>query len=410
MEDNKFCRVKVGETLNGGAAGGISMHIHPSKMQELGLIDGDIVLLKAMGNLETLCVVYSDTVTVDSDQVRVNEIIKTFLRIRVGDIVILMIVARNSTSQLIDAADRGLLSIVQYLVRIVDAEKRYSFVNEKATNGISPLCAASLEGHYDVMEFLVSSGSEKDYTMNRLKWSTIHWVAVSGDVSAMLQLLDEHNPNVAVDTTADDGWIGPYQGPTTTEQGNIGGGRTALHFASSNNHTEMVKLLLQHGADANYADRKGWTPLYRAAAKGHLNTVECLVQHGADINLANHMGFYPLITAAAGGHFDIVKYLAENNAQLNTPTKNGWNPVGFAALNGFLDMMIYLKERGVDMDSATPDGFTPILYAAWGGHVPVLEYLVGLGYSPSYTPVSDGNVFNLLFPFLSYISHISLRS
>ena len=219
----------------------------------------------------------------------------------------------------------------------------------------------------------------------------------------MQQLLDE-DPNASVDTIANDGWTGPYQGQITAGQENVGGGRTPLHFASSNGQTEMVKFLLACGAVANYADRKGWTPLYRAAAKGHLDVVTCLVQHpGVDINLANHMGFYPLITAAAGGHFEVLKYLAENNGHLITPTKNGWNPICFAALNGFLDMMIYLQERGVNMDSSTPDGFVPMLYAAWGGHVNVLEYLVKLGFSPSVTGVSDPNTF-----FLSYVLPISL--
>ena len=338
--EKKFCRLKVDDEgiLSEDA---ISIQLSTTKIKELRLIDGDIVVLKAIRKTKTMCVVYKNDTIISDDHVRINKAILSILRIHVGDTVVLTIPTQNDTTHLIDAASRGLLPIVQYLV-----QKPGTNVNERAPNGISPLCAASLEGNYDVMEFLVRSGSTKDYTMSTLKWLPIHWVAVSGDISAMNQLLQQ-DPK-AVDTIADDGWIGPnaydgwtrpntFQGPITSGQGSIGGGRTALHFASANNHVEMVKLLLESKADANHGDCIGWTPLYRAAAKGHLSVVECLVQHPFTlINLANHMGFYPLVTAAAGGHIEVVKYLTENNSYLKTPTKNGWYPINLAITYGFL--------------------------------------------------------------------------
>ena len=399
--EKKFCRLKVDED---GIEDAISIQLSTTKMVELRLNDGDIVVLKAIRKTKTMCVVYKND-SVNSDHVRINKAILTILRIHVGDTVVLTIPTRNDTTHLMDAASRGLLPIVQYLV-----QKRGMDVNERAPNGITPLCAASLDCNYDVMKFLVNSGSKKDYTMNTLKWLPIHWAAVSDDISAMKQLLDE-DTNVAVDVIADDCWTGPnaydgwtrpntIQGPITLGQGNIGGGRTALHFASANNHVEMVKLLLKSKADSNHADCIGWTPLYRAAAKGHLHVVECLVQHpGTDINLANHMGFYPLVTAAAGGHFDVLKFLVDNKAELNTPTKNGWYPINLAITYGFFDMVRYLEGGGADLHTPpAADGFTNILYAAFGCHVEILKYLVGLEFSPNVTTVRDLISHSVPFP------------
>lgn len=57
---------------------------------------------------------------------------------------------------------------------------------------------------------------------------------------------------------------------------------TALHTASSMGHTDMVHLLLNHGANVNLGDCYGCTPLHRACECGHSDIVELLLKAGAD--------------------------------------------------------------------------------------------------------------------------------
>jgi ankyrin repeat protein len=60
-------------------------------------------------------------------------------------------------------------------------------------------------------------------------------------------------------------------------------GETALHLAAGEGHLEIVKLLLEHGADVN-AKTAYETALHLAAGEGHLEIVKLLLEHGADVN------------------------------------------------------------------------------------------------------------------------------
>ena len=55
--------------------------------------------------------------------------------------------------------------------------------------------------------------------------------------------------------------------------------------AAVEGHLEMVKLLLDRGADANLKDGGGEMALMRAAEKGNLRIVKVLLDKGADVNI-----------------------------------------------------------------------------------------------------------------------------
>ncbi len=65
------------------------------------------------------------------------------------------------------------------------------------------------------------------------------------------------------------------------DDGNISG-KTALHLAACEASPDMVRLLLERGADPNSQDSEGRTPLIQAALWGRLQSVEALLHHGAD--------------------------------------------------------------------------------------------------------------------------------
>ena len=101
-------------------------------------------------------------------------------------------------------------------------------------------------------------------------------------------------------------------------------GMTPLVFAVLTGRTEVVEILISHGADINQTDTlpinrcemKGFTPLCHAAMKGHKDIAELLIRKGANVNLHEPHARTALHIAVDNGHLEIVKLLIENKAAL----------------------------------------------------------------------------------------------
>ena len=64
----------------------------------------------------------------------------------------------------------------------------------------------------------------------------------------------------------------------------------------------------------------GYTPLHVASHFGQINMVRFLLQHGADVKASTSIGYTPLHQAAQQGHTTIVNLLLENSAPPNSLT------------------------------------------------------------------------------------------
>eukprot|EP00919_Chromeraceae_sp_WS-2016_P076683 GHVR01181291.1.p1 GENE.GHVR01181291.1~~GHVR01181291.1.p1 ORF type:complete len:116 (+),score=10.79 GHVR01181291.1:256-603(+) len=84
----------------------------------------------------------------------------------------------------------------------------------------------------------------------------------------------------------------------------------------------MVKLLTENGAHVHgYGDADGKTPLVRASMRGDLDMVKLLIEKGANIDDISYFthedGATALIFASTHGHVEIVKLLIEEGADVN---------------------------------------------------------------------------------------------
>ena len=100
-------------------------------------------------------------------------------------------------------------------------------------------------------------------------------------------------------------------------------------MASIDGDLEMVKTLVEKNkADIN---KSGWNPLMYACSKGQLEVVKYLVQHGAEVNTTSPNGSTPLMMAAMSGNEYVVKYLLDQGADLKLRNSLGYSAIDMAA-------------------------------------------------------------------------------
>ncbi|MBK6982962.1 MAG: ankyrin repeat domain-containing protein [Betaproteobacteria bacterium] len=125
-----------------------------------------------------------------------------------------------------------------------------------------------------------------------------------------------------------------------------GEGQTALHRAAAQNEVQMVKFLLDHGADPNVADADGNTPLLVTAYKGHLEVALLLIAAKADLDVAeSRYGITPLMEAARKGHVELVGMLLAAGANRASTTKDGRTARELALSGGNIAIAEMLASR-----------------------------------------------------------------
>ncbi|UXX77751.1 ankyrin repeat domain-containing protein [Reichenbachiella carrageenanivorans] len=100
-------------------------------------------------------------------------------------------------------------------------------------------------------------------------------------------------------------------------------GQYMIHSPTQDGNTEMLQLLISHGADLNVKTKPGFTACHLAAMSNNLEALKLLIENGADKDIRDPYGNTLLTTAVASfdGDDSIVKYLldlgmdplAENN-------------------------------------------------------------------------------------------------
>ncbi|SCO84274.1 related to ankyrin [Fusarium oxysporum] len=161
--------------------------------------------------------------------------------------------------------------------------------------------------------------------------------------------------------------------------------QTPLFIASYNGHAEVVNALLEHGADPNiYAlDSYNSSPLWAASIKGSRDIVKELLSHGAGrtITASGKGGETPLHAAATENQVEVLKLLLEvPGISINQKTTYGFTALFIAARNGYHDIVkLLLATDSVDIDSENWLGLTPLFAAVANGHFEVTELLLWEG-------------------------------
>jgi ankyrin repeat protein len=181
---------------------------------------------------------------------------------------------------------------------------------------------------------------------------------------------------------------------------------TALHLAVNMKNPEIVKYLIEKGADieamVNDSDE---TALYRAVSQGQTNIAKILVENGATIEARSWTGMTALHWAIDTNHLETVQYLLEVGADVNAKGYYGNTALHFASFFGeehddgpgldttngiispshlarpkdLVETVKLLKEHGANVNERNKDGETPLHLVCSMGRFEVVKYLIAVG-------------------------------
>ncbi len=230
-------------------------------------------------------------------------------------------------------------------------------VEQADADGVTPLLMAVLNEHLELATFLIERGAQVNVT---------DWFGES-PLFAAVDVRDLDVPGPTHDNGVD---------------------REAAY--------RLIELILARGADPNvrtrevppkrlwitslgslaWVDFTGQTPFLRAATAGDVKVMRLLVEHGADANIATEGGTTPLM-AAAGVNWTVaqtydegpvavleaVKYAHSLGNDVNAANSMGIRAIHGAANRGLDDVIRYLVEQGASLDAADREGRTPLIWA-----------------------------------------------
>ncbi len=92
---------------------------------------------------------------------------------------------------------------------------------------------------------------------------------------------------------------------------------TSLHLAAESGHIDVVKYLIEKGADVSATNVYRMKPWHAACVrKCGTEIIQLLIQHGADVDVTSKHGLMALHHAASCGALDTVKLLVEKGIAL----------------------------------------------------------------------------------------------
>ncbi|KAF6836534.1 hypothetical protein CPLU01_03569 [Colletotrichum plurivorum] len=240
------------------------------------------------------------------------------------------------------AASKGLLSMVEFLI------DEHADVNGRTDRGLTPLYGASLnnkpesplEAAYDfpaVLRLLVTKASlhldsRRLVVFGDTEVTALFLVAKYGVVESARLLLEHGNPDLEFAPSAD------------IDEDDSAAGYTALAIAALHSNTDIVRLLLEKGANVNHrVQRKNRTILHCASTE---ETVAILLEYGPDLEAKDYDGRTPLNWKSLAKDTCLIRRLANAGANLEAADSWGESPLVNAVEYGCLENFRFLFSKG----------------------------------------------------------------
>jgi hypothetical protein len=143
------------------------------------------------------------------------------------------------------------------------------------------------------------------------------------------------------------------------------GGETPLHWAAFSGNVDLVRFLLDKGAEIDATSGRGLTPLAYTAVQGRIQAAGLLIERGADVNVRTPLDMTPLIIAAEQGAVELVKRLVLAGADVGVESRIG-TALHRAAIRGQTEIIQVLLKAGAKTEVMSRR-FSPLHLAAMAG-------------------------------------------
>ncbi|XP_042226238.1 ankyrin-3-like isoform X2 [Homarus americanus] len=150
-----------------------------------------------------------------------------------------------------------------------------------------------------------------------------------------------------------------------TKGADVNGGPLAskcpLHYATEANNIPLVKLLLHHNANLEVRSsfNEGATALFLASKAGHLDIIKLLLEAGADVNTLDDRKNGLAQYAAKAGKTQLLNLLSTYGIDLTILDEDQGTLLHLAAENGHLDTCNFLLTKGLSLTYLDKVGQTP---------------------------------------------------
>ncbi len=221
-------------------------------------------------------------------------------------------------------------------------------INTPANLGLTPLMLASAIGNIEMVKLLLENKADPNI-FDKGGYSFI--TAKHKDTNITKEILEQ------------------YIGKENTKDGVTYSTNSALRIASAEGHEEIVKLLLDKGAEVNAQNSAGFVAL--DAVGENTAIAKMLIEKGAKVNNQSYSGYTPLIAASQNGYIEVINLLLDNGAYLNIVAQNQ-TALSVAVYNGQTEAVKLLLSKEIDknylkenlsklIETAEKKGYTEIV-------------------------------------------------
>jgi len=252
--------------------------------------------------------------------------------------------------------------------------------------GMTPLLFAVRDGNVAMTRLLLELGADINQSSGN-HTSPLLIALLNGQVTLATELIDKGaDPNV-VDDYARGALF------AAIELRNFNHEKYPFLYDEGRDPLDVIKALLAKGANANqrsqttpvhglmqfdgsWANFDGQTPFIRAALSGDIEVMRLLLQHGADPNIATTQGSTALMAAAGinwipaqtftrseADYVEAVKLCLERGAPVNATNSLQLAAIHGAANRGWTSVIQILADAGAKLDVADAGGRTPLTFA-----------------------------------------------